>query len=224
MATESAADLSAKKEKLATRISQDVGNSDGSTTGFIYSIEAPCVITNDDALGDRNMTVYADRIEIHGMIRRPGRKIALYAREIVGLDAGAGFDVSGPPVTATQNALPPAQPGSNGPDGHQDNKTVTPGINGTNGKDAGDTAAKGADAASGGSITIVAHKLSKHALQLVANGGNAEAGQAGQAAGNGGNGGNGTGGFVYGSGAGRGGVIWHHGNVRLPAGLDGALR
>ena len=212
MATESAADLSAKKEKLATRISQDVGNSDGSTTGFIYSIEAPCVITNDDALGDRNMTVYADRIEIKGMIRRPGRKIALYAREIVGVDAGAGFDVSGPSVTATQNALPPAQPGSNGPDGHQDNKTVTPGINGTNGKDAGDTAAKGADAASAGSITIVAYRLGGNALHLQANGGNAEAGQAGQAAGHGGNGGNGTGGFVYGSGAGRGGVIWHHVN------------
>lgn len=214
MATESAGDLSAKKEKLATRISQDVGNSDGSTTGFVYSIEAPCVLTNDDALGDRNMTIYADRIEIHGMIRRPGRKIALYAREIVGVDlgAGAGFDVSGPSVTATQNALPPAPPGSNGADGHQDNKTVTPGINGTNGKDAGDTSAKGADGASAGSITVVAYKLSGVALRLAANGGNAEAGQAGQAAGHGGNGGNGTGGFVYGSGAGRGGVIWHHVN------------
>lgn len=212
MGTESAQELSAKKERLASRITQDVGNSDGSTTHVIYTIDAPCVLAEDSVPGDRNTTVYADRIEIHGALHRPGRKIALYAREIHGVGAGSGFDVSSASVTATQDVLPPAEPGSHGANGERQNKSVTPGTNGANGKDGVAVGAKGADAASAGSITVVAYRLSGDTLRFEANGGNAEPGQAGQTGGHGGNGGNGADGFVWGSGVRRGGVIYHHVN------------
>jgi hypothetical protein len=196
------------KEMLATRIVQDVGAADG-TTHMIFSVEAPCVLTNDNVPGDRNTTVYADRIEIHGPILRQGRKIALHAREITGVGSNAGIDVSGDSAVGTPDALPPGKPGDTGHDGERQGFSNSAATDGGAGQ-AGGNGSSGKPGAAAGSITVVAYRFSGTALRFAANGGNGSAGQTGGAGGRGGTGGKGAEGFTYGHGAGRGGVIWKH--------------
>ena len=171
------------KEALATRIVQERGGTDG-TTKYIFSVEAPCRLTNDDVPGDRNTIVYADRLEIQGAISRPGLRIALYAREIVGVGADAGIDVSGRSAADTPDALPPGAPGSTGQNGQRQGEGITGASDGGQAQNGGDGQAGGSGTAAG-SITVVAYRLSGSALHFRANGGSGANGQAGGAGGRG---------------------------------------
>ncbi|MBR2820078.1 MAG: hypothetical protein IKE60_35740, partial [Reyranella sp.] len=194
------------KEMLATRIVQEKGGPDG-TTKMIFSVEAPCVLTNDNVPGDRNTIVYADRLEIHGCISRPGRTIAVYAREIVGVGADAGINVSGT-TPAAPAAQPPGAPGTTGQDGEDRQVGITAATDGGAGQP-GRPGDGGGPGTSAGTITLIAYKLSGNALRLVANGGAGGAGQAGAAGGRGGTGGKGADGFRYSRAFPRGGGIYY---------------